>query len=59
MASAVRLREDYPAAELRTLARRSKNVQPEPAASIAGCGRGWNGSGRGGEDRWDGPPDLA
>src|SRR6185437_6890953 len=25
--------------------------QPEPAASVAGCGQGWNGSGIGGEDR--------
>ena len=39
MPSAVRLREDYSVEELRALARRSKTVQPEPAASIAGCGK--------------------
>jgi hypothetical protein len=33
--------------------------QPEPAASVAGCGPGGNGSGRRGEDRGHGPPDLA
>src|ERR1700743_4018903 len=33
--------------------------QPEPTASVAGCGQGWNGSGIGGEDRWHGSPDLA
>jgi len=33
--------------------------QPEPAASVAGCDQGWNGSRRRGEDRGHGPPDLA
>ena len=33
--------------------------QPEPTASVAGCGQGWNGSGIGGEDRWHGSADLA
>ena len=33
--------------------------QPEPAASFAGCGQGWNGSGRRREDRRYGPPDAA
>jgi hypothetical protein len=58
MASAVRLREDYSAAELRALARRSKTVNQSPA-SVAGCGPGRHGPGLGGEDRRDGPPDAA
>ena len=33
--------------------------QPEPTASVAGCGQGWNGSGIGGEDRRHGSADLA
>src|SRR5580704_17520966 len=33
--------------------------RPEPAASVAGSGQGWNGPGLGGEDRRDGPPDAA
>ena len=33
--------------------------QPEPAASVAGCGPGRHGPGLGGEDRRDGPPDAA
>ena len=33
--------------------------QPEPAASVAGCGQGWTGSAIGGEDRRHGPPDPA
>ena len=49
MPSAVSLREDYSVEELRALARRSKDSQPEPAASIAGCGEGWNGPRSGGE----------
>jgi transposase len=36
MPSAVRLREDYSAEELRGLARRSKDVNQEPTASIIG-----------------------
>ena len=32
--------------------------QPEPAASVAGCGPGRHGPGLGGEDRRDGPPDA-
>src|SRR5277367_1642519 len=32
--------------------------QPEPAASVAGCGQGWNGSGRRREDRRYGPPNA-
>ena len=59
MPAAVRLREDYSAKELRALARRVEGCQPEPAASVAGCGEGWNGSRRRREDRGHGPPDLA
>jgi hypothetical protein len=59
MASAVRLREDYSAAALRALARRSKTVNQKPAAPVAGCGPGRHGPGLGGEDRRDGPPDAA
>src|SRR5271170_7840338 len=33
--------------------------QPEPAASVAGCGQGGNGSGRRREDRRYGPPNAA
>src|SRR6202142_1307416 len=33
--------------------------QPEPAASVAGCGPGWHGPRLGGEDRRNGPPDAA
>jgi hypothetical protein len=55
MPSAARLRQDYSAEELRGLARRVEGGQPEPAASVAGCGPGWHGSGRrakiGGIDR--------
>ena len=40
MPSAVRLREDYSAEELRTLARRSKDASREPSSSVAGCGSG-------------------
>ena len=32
--------------------------QPEPAASVAGCGQGWTGPAIGGEDQRHGPPDL-
>src|SRR3984885_3411113 len=32
--------------------------QPEPAASVAGCGPGWHGPGLGGEDPRNGPPDA-
>ena len=45
MPSAVRLREDYSAEELRALAAVEER-QPEPAASVAGCGSGWNEPGR-------------
>jgi hypothetical protein len=33
--------------------------QPEPAASVPGCGPGRHGPRLGGEDRRDGPPDAA
>src|ERR1700733_807037 len=58
MPSAVRLREDYSAEELRGLARRSKSVnQSRRLLSLAGSER--DGSRRGGEDRGHGPTDAA
>src|SRR5579863_4827292 len=58
MPSAVRLREDYSAKELRALARRSKDVnQSRRLLSLAGAGR--HGPRFGGEDRRHGPPDAA
>ena len=36
-----------------------EDSQPEPSASIAGCGEGWNGPRLGGEGRRHGPPDAA
>src|SRR5580704_17787590 len=36
-----------------------EDSQPEPAASIAGCGEGWNGPRSSGEGRRHGPPDAA
>ena len=55
MPSAVRLREDYSAEELRASGPAVEGRQPEPTASVAGCGPGWNGPGSaakiGGMDR--------
>ena len=48
MASAVRLRGDYSAAEPHA-APAVEERQPEPAASVAGCGQGRHGPGLGGE----------
>jgi hypothetical protein len=59
MPSAVRLREDYSAAELRGLARRSKDVNQSPTASIVGRGSRRNGPRGGREDRRHGPPDAS
>ena len=59
MPSAVRLREDYSAEELRALARRSKDVNQSRRLSVAGCGPGRHGPRFGGEDRRHGPPDAA
>ena len=59
MPSAVRLREDYSAEELRALARRSRTVnQSRRFLSLAAVKR-WNGPRLGGEDRRHGPPDAA
>jgi hypothetical protein len=57
MPSAVRLREDYSAEELRAPAVEGR--QPEPAALVAGRSTGRDGSRVGGQDRWDGSPDSA
>ena len=43
MPSAVRLREDYSAEELPGRWPGGRRRQPEPAVSVAGCGRRWNG----------------
>ena len=57
MPSAVRLRQDYSAEELRTDARRSKDVsQSRRLLSLVSR---WNGPGGGGEDRRHGSPDAA
>src|ERR1700691_3517340 len=59
MASAVRLREDYSAAELRALARRSKNVnQSRRLQSLAAVRDGMD-RGSAAKDRRNGPPDAA
>src|ERR1700678_3836209 len=59
MASAVRLREDYSASELRALARRSKNVnQSRRLQSLAAVRDGMD-RGSAAEARRDGPPDAA
>ena len=58
MSSAVRLREDYSAEELRALARRSKTVnQSRRPLSLAAVRDGMDRGCRD-EDRRDGPPDL-
>ena len=59
MPSAVRLREDYSAAALRALARRSKNANQSRRLLSLACGPGRHGPGLGGEGRRDGPPDAA
>ena len=59
MPSAVRLREDYSAKELRALARRSKDVnQRRRLLSLAAVRDGMD-RGSGGEDQQHGSPDLA
>ena len=59
MPSAVRLREDYSAEELRALARRSKDVnQSRRLLSLAAVRDGMD-RGRGREDRRHGPADAA
>ena len=55
--SAVRLREDYSAEELRT--QPVEGRQSEPSSSVAGCGSRWNGPGGGGEDWQHGSPEAA
>ena len=59
MPSAVRLREDYSAEQLRALARRSKYVnQSRRLLSLAAVRDGMD-RGSGGEGRGHGPPDAA
>jgi hypothetical protein len=59
MASAVRLRGDYSAAELRALPRRSKNVnQSRRLLSLAAVRDGMDRDSAA-KDRRDGPPDAA
>ena len=57
MPSAVRLREEY-GRGASGVGPTVEDRQPEPAASVAGCGPGGNGSGRRGEDRRDGRQTL-
>ena len=59
MPAAVKMREDYSAEQLRALAKRSKDAHQSSAAAVAGGDPRRDGSRRGGQDRWDGPPDLA
>ena len=57
--SAVRLREDDSAKELRALARRSKDVNQSRRLLSLAAVKGTNGSGIGGEYRWHGSADFA
>ena len=58
MPSAVRLRQDYSAEELRTDLPPVEGCQPEPSSSVAGCGSSGMDAGCGGEDRRHGSPTL-
>ena len=59
MATAVTVRADFSADELRRLATASKHANQSPASAVACGGAGWDEPGRCRADRWHGPPDAA